>query len=131
MSSWKTPDDCKFTKTDEWIRPEGGEGVIGLSDYAQSQLSDLVFIELPKVGAKFDAGKTFGVVESVKAASDLNMPVGGEVIAVNSALEGTPDAMNSDSYGAGWIIRIKLANPAELDSLMDSKAYAAYCQERA
>lgn len=131
MSNWKTPADCKYTKTDEWIRPEGGEGVIGLTDYAQSQLSDLVFIELPKVGAKFEAGKTFGVVESVKAASDLSMPAGGEVIAVNSALESAPETMNSDSFGEGWIIRIKLANPAELDSLMDSTAYAAYCQERA
>ena len=130
MASWKTPDDCKYTKTDEWIRLEGGEGVVGLTDYAQSQLSDLVFIELPKVGAIFDAGKAFGVVESVKAASDLSMPAGGEVIAVNSALESAPDTMNSDSFGEGWIIRIKVANPAEVDSLMDSKAYAAYCQER-
>lgn len=130
MSSWKVPADCKYTKTDEWIRVEGAEAVVGLSDYAQSQLSDLVFIELPKIGAKVEAGKTFGVVESVKAASDLNMPASGEVIAVNNALESGPEAMNSDPYGGGWIARIKLSNPAELDSLMDAAAYEAYCTER-
>ena len=131
MASVNIPTDCKYTKTDEWIRAEGAEAVIGLSDYAQSQLSDLVFIELPKVGAKFEAGKSFGVVESVKAASDVNMPAGGEVVAVNGDLESAPDTMNSDPYGKGWIVRIKLSNPAELSALMDSAAYAAYCEQRA
>jgi glycine cleavage system H protein len=131
MTSWKTPADCRYAKSDEWIRVEGGEGVVGLTDYAQSQLSDLVFIELPKVGASYEAGKPFGVVESVKAASDLNLPVAGEIIAVNNALESAPETMNSDPFGEGWIVRIKIANPSELDGLMDAAAYTAYCEQRA
>lgn len=131
MANWNIPSDCKYTKSDEWIRPEGAEALVGLTDYAQSQLSDLVFIELPKVGAKFEAGKAFGVVESVKAASDLNMPASGEVVAANSDLESAPDTMNQDPYGKGWVIRIKLSNPAELEGLMDSSAYTSYCEGRA
>jgi glycine cleavage system H protein len=110
---------------------EGSEALVGISDYAQSQLSDLVFIELPKIGTKLEAGKSFGVVESVKAASDLNMPVSGEVVAVNSDLESAPDSMNQDPYGKGWIIRIKPAKSSDLGSLMDAAAYSAYCDQRA
>lgn len=131
MGNWKIPADCKYTKSDEWIRIDGDEGVVGITDYAQDQLSDLVFVELPNIGAKMDASAVFGVVESVKAAADLSLPVSGEVIAVNTALENTPDMMNSDPYGNGWIVRIKVSNPAELGALMDAASYATYCDERA
>lgn len=130
MSDWKTPDDCRYAKTDEWIKVEGQEAVVGLSDYAQDQLSDLVFVEMPKVGATYSAGQSFGVVESVKAAADINLPVSGEIVAVNTELEGAPETINQDPYGKGWIVRIRLSNPSELDSLMDAAAYAAYCSER-
>ena len=131
MTDYNIPDNNRYTKTDEWLRLDGAEALVGLTDYAQSQLSDLVFIELPKVGAKLNAGAAFGVVESVKAASDLNMPVGGEVIAVNSALESAPDTMNQDPYGKGWIVRIRPANPSDIDGLMDAASYTDYCAQRA
>jgi glycine cleavage system H protein len=131
MGDWKTPADCKYTKTDEWIRAEGSEALIGLTDYAQDQLSDLVFVEFPAVGDSFAKGEAFGVVESVKAAADVNMPVGGEVVATNEALANSPETINSDPFGAGWLIRIKLSDPPEMDDLMDAAAYAVYCVERA
>lgn len=131
MSDWTIPTSCKYSKTDEWIKAEGQEALVGLSDYAQSQLSDLVFVELPAVGATYSAGQSFGVVESVKAAADINLPASGEIIAVNNELEGAPETINQDPYGKGWIVRIKLSNPSELDSLMDAAAYTAYCNERA
>ena len=130
MSDWKTPNDCRYAKTDEWIKVEGQEAVVGLSDYAQDQLSDLVFVEMPKVGAAYSAGQSFGVVESVKAAADINLPASGEIVAINTELESAPETINQDPYGKGWIVRIKLSNPSELDSLMDAAAYAAYCSER-
>jgi glycine cleavage system H protein len=129
MGKWKTPDDLKYAKTDEWLRIEGDEGTIGISDYAQDQLNDLVFVELPEVGAKFTKGQAFGVVESVKAASDVNIPVGGTVTAVNNALETEPELINADPYKA-WIIKIKIDNPTEADALMDAAAYTAYCETR-
>lgn len=130
MGKWKTPTDCRYAKSDEWVRIEGEEAVIGVSDYAQDALSDVVFVELPEVGATFEAGKAFGVVESDKAASDLNMPIGGTVIAVNSALEDTPELVNDDPFGGAWFIRIRPSNLGELDALMDAAAYEAYCDER-
>ena len=130
MGDWKTPTDCKYTKTDEWVKVEGNEALIGLTDYAQDQLSDLVFIEFPEIGDTFDAGEAFGVVESVKAAADVNMPIGGEVIATNEALENSPEIINTDPYGAGWLIRIKAMDLSELEGLMDAHAYAQYCAER-
>jgi glycine cleavage system H protein len=131
MANWNIPSECKYATTDEWIRLDGAEALVGISDYAQSQLSDLVFIELPAIGKKVEAGKALGVVESVKAASDINMPVAGEIVAVNSELENAPDAMNQDPYGSGWIVRIKPSNPSDLDGLMDAAAYSAYCDQRA
>ena len=131
MSSWKIVDDRRYTKSDEWIKLEGSEAVVGISDYAQSQLSDLVFVEFPKIGGSFSAGQPFGVVESVKAAADVNLPVSGEVIAVNNDLENAPEVMNQDPYGNGWIVRIKPSDPSEMDALMDAQAYEAYCEERA
>jgi glycine cleavage system H protein len=130
MSDWKILADLKYARSDEWIKVEGSEAVVGVSDYAQQALSDIVFVELPAVGATFAAGERFGTIESVKAASDLNMPVGGTVIAVNSSLEDAPERVNDDPYSAAWLIRIKPSNPGELGSLMDAGAYKKYCEER-
>jgi len=130
MGEWKTLPGAKYTKSDEWVKADGDEALVGLTDYAQDQLSDLVYVELPAVGDTFDQGDVFGVVESVKAAADVNMPVGGEVLAVNGDLEDAPEVINGDPYTGGWIIRIKLADASELDGLMDEQAYTAYCDER-
>lgn len=123
MGNWKLQDELKYTKSDEWIRVENGEAVIGITDYAQDQLSDLVYVEFPEIGETFSAGQEFGVVESVKASAPLKMPVGGEIIAVNSALEGNEGVINEDPYGQGWIVRIRMSNPAELNSLLDAGHY--------
>jgi len=122
------PADLKYTKSDEWIRP--GTGEVGLTDYAQGHLSDIVYVELPEVGASVTQGASFGSIESVKAASDLNSPATGTVAAVNDDLSSAPEAVNSDPYGKGWIIKVDAANAGELASLMDAKAYEAYCAER-
>jgi glycine cleavage system H protein len=119
-----------YTKEDEWIKVEGDEATVGVSDHAQDALSDIVYLELPNVGDSFAMGDTFGVVESVKAAADLYMPISGEVTAVNEALIDTPETVNSDPYGAAWMVKIKLSNPAELDDLMDADAYTHYLEER-
>lgn len=130
MGKWKTPDDLKYAKTDEWLRIDGDEGTIGISDYAQDALNDVVFVELPEVGAKLGKGEAFGVVESVKAASDVNMPVGGTVTAVNTAVTDTPETINTDPYGEAWLIKIKLDDAGEAADLMDAAAYDAYCETR-
>lgn len=130
MGDWKIPADLKYTETDEWIRLDGEEALVGITDYAQDQLSDLVFVELPAVGDTFGRGEPFGVVESVKAAADINLPVSGEIIETNTDLENAPETINADPYGKGWIVRIKLSDPSELASLMDATAYKAYCDER-
>jgi glycine cleavage system H protein len=130
MSKWKIPADYKFTTSDEWVRVEGDEAIIGISDYAQDALSDIVFVELPAVGDTFNTGDSFGTIESVKAASDLNMPVGGTVTAINSALEDAPERVNEDPYGEAWMIRVKIADMTELDKLMDAAAYEQHCVER-
>jgi glycine cleavage system H protein len=130
MGKWKTPADLKYSKTDEWLRVEGDTATIGVSDYAQDQLNDVVFLELPDVGATFAKDAAFGVIESVKAASDLHMPVGGTITEVNSGAVDTPESTNTDPYGGGWLVKIKLANPAEADDLMDADAYAAFCESR-
>lgn len=127
--SYNVPEDLKYAESDEWIRVENGEAVIGISDYAQDHLSDVVYVELPEVGDTFDAGEAFGVVESVKAAADLNMPVAGEVIEVNEALEGEPEQINEDPYGA-WIVRIKITDDSALDSLYDAAGYVDYSDSR-
>lgn len=118
-----------YTKEDEWLRIEGNEGVVGISDYAQNALSDIVYLELPSVGDFFGIGETFGVVESVKAAADLFMPVSGDVTAVNDDLTSGPEAINSDPFGS-WLVRIKLSEPDQLKDLMDADAYTRYCEER-
>ncbi len=120
------PADLKYTKEHEWIRVEGDKGRVGVTHHAQNALGDVVFVELPKVGRSFKQMETFGVVESVKAVSDLFSPASGEVVEVNGALEGKPELVNQDCYGGGWMIVLKIANPKELDSLMDVAAYEAY-----
>lgn len=123
------PADLRYSKSDEWVRVEGNEVVIGITDYAQDQLGDIVYLELPQVGASFAPGDSFGVIESVKASSDLYAPVGGEVIAVNSDLEGNQEPINQDPYGAGWLVRMRPSGAEE--ELLDAAAYAAYIEERA
>ncbi len=130
MGDWSIPEGYKFTESDEWVKLEDGEAQIGISDYAQDQLSDLVFVELPAVGETFGKGEVFGVVESVKAAADVIMPISGEIVAVNEDLEDTPEVINEDAYGEGWIVRIKPSDTSEMDALMDAEAYEAYCEER-
>ena len=123
------PADLKYTRTDEWIKLDGGEALIGVTDYAQNALSDVVYVELPEVGAALKAGDTFGTVESVKAASDMHMPIGGTITAVNKELEGTPELVNQKPYDS-WFVKIKPTNTGELDSLLDAAAYGKYCDER-
>ena len=125
-----TPENLRYSKEDEWVKLDGDVATIGITDYAQDSLSDIVYLELPEVGASFGAGDIFGVVESVKAASDLFSPVSGEVVEVNDGLVDAPEAVNEDPYEAAWMIKVKLADPSEVDGLMDAAAYAAYCEER-
>jgi glycine cleavage system H protein len=124
------PAELLYTKDDEWVRVNGNEGIVGLTDYAQDSLSDIVYIELPEEGGNFGIGDTFGVVESVKAAADLYMPISGTVTAANEDLQDMPEVLNSDPYGEGWMIKITLGDAAELENLMDPDAYSAYCDER-
>jgi len=125
------PKDLKYADSDEWVRVEGKTATVGVSDYAQSQLSDIVFVEVTAaVGETLDKGKAFASVESVKAASEIYMPVKGKITAVNDALSGTPEVVNSDPYGKAWMIRLEIADPAEVAGLMDAAAYAKHCDER-
>jgi glycine cleavage system H protein len=120
--------DVKYNEEHEWIRVEGDEGVIGVSDYAQDQLSDVVYVELPEVGDAYEQGDVFATVESVKAASDVYIPVGGEILEINEELEDSPELVNSDPYGAAWLVRIAIADLEELDDLMDAEAYQAFVE---
>jgi glycine cleavage system H protein len=120
------PANFRYTKQHEWADVKGDVATIGITDYAQHELGDVVFAELPKVGAKIEAGKSFGTVESVKAVSEIYSPVTGEVVEANGDLQNTPETINSDPHGAAWLVKIKLANPAELNGLMDAKAYEAF-----
>lgn len=128
--AFKIPTDLLYTSEDEWLLRDGDEAVVGITDYAQDALSDIVYVELPGVGETFAKGATFGTVESVKAASDLFMPVSGEIVAVNDSLPDTPELLNSDPFGDAWLVRIKLTDPAELDALMDAKAYTDHIAAR-
>ena len=126
----KIPTDLKYTKNDEWIRVEGSKGTVGITDYAQNSLSDIVFVELPDVGDHFAKGESFGTVESVKAASDVYLPVGGKVIETNEALTKMAELVNSEPYDGAWMIKINIENEKELADLMDAVAYQVYCEER-
>ncbi|MGB6228505.1 MAG: glycine cleavage system protein GcvH [Litorimonas sp.] len=118
----------KFTKDHEWIRVEGTSATVGISDYAQKQLGDVVFVELPQVGDEVDAGGEIAVVESVKAASEVYAPVSGEVTEVNEALEGAPETVNAAPTGEGWFVKMSVTDAAQLDALMDEAAYTSYCE---
>jgi len=128
--SKSNPTDRLYSKDHEWVKNQGdGTAIIGISDYAQEMLTDIVFVELPPVGKKVAKGESVAVVESVKSVSDVYAPVSGEVIDVNTALENAPDLINSDAFGEGWIAKLKLADPAELQSLMSADAYDALIKE--
>ncbi len=117
-------DDRKYAKSHEWVKVEGDTAIVGISDFAQEELTDVVFVELPAVGDSFKAGDTFGVVESVKSVSDLYAPVSGEVVEVNESLEDTPEKVNESPFEDGWMIKLKVGDAAgELDALLDAKAY--------
>jgi glycine cleavage system H protein len=118
----------KFSEDHEWISVEGGIGTVGITDFAQEQLGDVVFVEMPAVGTELSAGDEAGVVESVKAASEIYSPVTGEVTEVNAELEDNPGTVNSDPMSDGWFFKIKLSDPGELDDLMDAAAYKAFCE---
>jgi glycine cleavage system H protein len=122
------PENLKYSEDHEWIRLEGDIAFVGISDFAQSNLGDIVFIEVETVGEKLDKGEAFGNVEAVKAVEELYLPVGGEVVEFNEELEDAPDLVNKDPYGKGWIAKIKVSNPEELNELMDSVAYAKIVQ---
>ena len=124
------PSDYRYTKEHEWIKVSGDSGTIGITDYAQHELGDVVFAELPAVGTKITTGQVFGTIESVKAVSEIYAPVSGEVIEANAALAGTPEIVNTDPHGAAWLIKIKLSNPGELSALMDAAAYQAFISEK-
>jgi glycine cleavage system H protein len=121
----KTPDELLYTRDHEWVRHEGDTATIGITDFAQSELGDIVYVELPENGAKLEAGKEFGTVESVKAVSEIFAPLSGVVVEANGALNEAPEVVNQDPYGKGWIVKIRLGNPSEIASLMDATAYAA------
>ncbi len=127
----EVPTELKFLSSHEWVSIEGNIATIGVSDHAQELLGDLVYVELPDVGSSLAAGDSAGVIESVKAASDTYAPVSGEVIEVNDELEDSPDKINSDPYGAGWLVEVTLSNAGELDGLLDAAAYQKHCEERA
>jgi len=130
MGEWKVLPDLKYAKSDEWFRVDGDVVTIGVSDYAQDQLNDIVYVEFKGVGDSLDAGDSFGEVESVKAASELYSVVGGEIVEINEDLEDTPETINADPYDAGWLVKIKSSDLSGLDSLMDADAYSTYCDER-
>lgn len=132
MASYNTPTDLQYAKTHEWVRIDGDEVVVGISDYAQHALGDVVFAELPEVGRTLTAGEPFGVVESVKAASDVYAPVGGEVTAINEALLDAPETLNTDPYDSGWMLKLKPSNlEAERANLLDAAAYEQHVEDEA
>ena len=125
------PGGLKYSKTDEWIKVEGKIGAIGITDYAQSQLSDVVFVEIiARVGDSVKKGSLCATLESVKAAADVNYPISGQILEINDKLPGTPEIVNSDPYEKSWMVKIQLTDPTELASLMDADAYELFCQER-
>jgi glycine cleavage system H protein len=119
------PEDLRYTKDHEWVRVDGEEATVGITEYAAGQLGDIVFVELPEVGRKLAQFAAFGVVESVKAVSDLFAPLSGEVVETNDALAGSPELVNRDPHGEGWMVRLRLSEPGEVDQLLDASAYDA------
>lgn len=125
----KLDKDCRYAKSHEWVRVDGNEATVGITDYAQQELSDVVYVELPEVGDVFEKGEVFATVESVKAAADVYMPLGGEITEVNEELEDTPQLVNEDPFGAAWFARFTASDLSELDDLMDAKAYEKFVAE--
>ena len=121
-----SPENLLYTRDHEWLRVEGETGTVGITDHAQRELGDVVYVEVPKVGDKFTAGQTFGTVESVKAVSELFVPASGEVVGVNDELRAAPETINQDPYGKGWMIRVRLGNKSETATLMSAKQYDEY-----
>jgi len=131
LADYEIPDDLRYSEEDEWARLEDDRVVVGITDYAQQQLGDIVFVELPEVGAVFTKGDSFGVVESVKAVSDLCAPLSGEILAVNQELVDRPEAVNEECYDSGWMVLFAPSDPGELATLLDAEAYRKYVDERA
>ena len=125
ISELNLPEDVRYTEDHEWARKEGDQFAIGIDDYAQDQLGDIVFVELPEVGSTFEKGEEFGTVESVKAVSELFLPLSGEIVEINEALADSPETVNSDPYNQGWMVKIKPANADEFDQLKDRDSYLA------
>lgn len=119
----KFPANLKYTKDHEWIRVEGGTGVVGITDYAQGELGNVVFVEVPSVGTMLQQGKQFGTIEAVKTVSDIFAPASGEIVEINPALKDSPELVNKEPYAGGWIVKIKIENNSELDSLLDAAKY--------
>ena len=130
MGDWNAPTNLKYAESDEWFAVEGDVVTMGITDYAQDQLNDIVYIELKSPGDALAAGDSFGEVESVKAASEMYTAVAGEIIEVNSGLEDAPEVVNADPFGAGWMVKIRAADVSALDGLMDAAAYDSYCDSR-
>ena len=124
------PDDLHYSKDHEWVRVEGNVAVVGITDYAQDSLGDVVYAELPKVGDEFAANESFGSVESVKAVSEVFSPVSGEIVGINESLSDTPEKVNEDPYGEGWMIRLKMSNPGEVDSLLTAAEYEDFTKAK-
>ncbi len=125
----KVPDDLRYTKDHEWVRLQGKRATVGISDFAQSELTDVVYVELPKVGKAVKAGEVLGTVESVKAVSEIFAPLSGKVVEVNKSLEDTPEVVNQDPYGRGWMVVLEVADPNEAKNLMDAAAYRKHIGE--
>lgn len=130
MADYDIPDDLRYTTDDEWVREDDGRVDVGITDYAQDQLGDIVFVELPEVGSTFEKGDPFGVIESVKAVSDLFAPVSGTVVAINEDLEDNPEVVNADCYLHGWLIALDDIGDDDLDGLLDAAAYLKHIEER-
>jgi glycine cleavage system H protein len=125
------PKDYRYTKEHEWIKVDGAIGTVGITDYAQNELGDVVFVEVPKVGTQLKGGQSLGTIESVKAVSEIFTPVSGEVTETNPALHDAPEKINSDPHGSAWLVKLRLADPKEVSSLMDAAAYEAYIADKA
>ena len=126
-----TPEDLSYTKDHEWVRVKGEQATVGITDHAQNQLGDVVYVELPKVGDSFEAAEPFGSVESVKAVSEIYMPLSGTVVEVNDALNDAPERVNEDPYGTGWMIKIRMDNASQVDALLTAAEYEDYIKEEA
>jgi glycine cleavage system H protein len=120
------PENYRYTKQHEWVKADGDTATIGITDHAQHELGDIVYVDLPKVGAKVDSGKSFGSVESVKAVSDVYAPISGEVVEINEALASAPEKLNQDPHGEAWLIRLRVTNPAEMNNLLSAADYQKY-----